>query len=521
MKWIEAMDAEMSNLLERKAFELVPRSEVLRAGKKVIKSMWALRRKRKPDGSVSRYKGRLVVRGDLQKQFYDFTTNDTFAPVVEWSTVRMLFSLGVMHDWKTASIDFKSAFTQAQLPEPIYLELPPGYQKANPHLADQVMKITTSLYGDQRAANLWYNKIRKTLVDELGFTCSNYNPCLFIRKDCVLCLYVDDAILHARSDAALDDVLKSIKEAGYAFNRDESFASYLGVLVEHLPDGTKKLSQPGLTTQLLEMMGLANCNPSNTPIAGPLFKFKDSPPHNGSFNYRSALGMLMYLTNNTRPECAYAVNACAQYSVDPRVPHAEAVRRICRYLKGTINEGLLIKPSKDQASLDCKVDADYAGQWNIPEAEDPDSVKSRAGYVISLGTIPVLWKSKRIQEICLSTMESEYIALSMAMRSLIYLRGLLFEIDSIFSLELGSKISTISTVFEDNAPALALATTDPPRMTPRSKSLAVKYHWFRSHLSPDSIVLTKVGTLDNESDIFTKALPYEAFSRHRKTICGW
>eukprot|EP00977_Amphora_coffeiformis_P025455 scaffold19927_cov152-Amphora_coffeaeformis.AAC.1 len=81
-------------------------------------------------------------------------------------------------------------------------------------------------------------------------------------------------------------------------------------------------------------------------------------------------------------------------------------------------------------------------------------------------------------------MESEYIALSMAMRSPVYLRGLMFEIDDIFGLGVGDSISTISTVFEDNASVIALATTDPPRMTPRSKSLAVKYHWFRSKLSP-------------------------------------
>ncbi len=390
-KWIESMDVEMSDLTERQAYELVPRNDVLALGKKVVKSMWAFRRKRKPDGSVSRYKARLVVRGDLQKQFYDFSPNETFAPVVEWSTVRMLFSLGVMFNWKTASIDFKSAFTQAILPEPIYLELPPGYAKANPHLADKVMKITTSLYGDQRAANLWYNKIRGCLVDELGFTCSDYDPCLFIRKDCILCLYVDDAILHARNEQVLTDVLKAIDAAGYAFSRDETFASYLGVLVEHLPDGTKKLSQPGLTRQLLEVMGLSDCNPARTPIADPLFAFKDSPAHTGTFNYRSALGMLMYLTNNTRPECAYAVNACAQYSVDPRVPHAEAVRRICRYLKGTVENGLLITPDTAQLSLNCMVDADYAGNWNLPEA---------TGHCqVSLWLCYHSWQYPRIMEI--------------------------------------------------------------------------------------------------------------------------
>ena len=520
-KWIESMDVEMSDLVERKAFELVPRSEASKNGQRVVKSKWAFRKKRRPDNTVSRYKSRLVVRGDLQRQYTNFSPNETFAPVVEWSTVRMLFSLGVMNDWKTASIDFKSAFTQAILPEPLYMELPPGYTKVNPHLSEMVMKITTSLYGDQRAANLWYNKIRKTLVDELNFKCSEYDPCLFIRDDCLLCLYVDDAILHAQTDSVLEDVLAAIKKAGYAFSRDEDFSSYLGVLVEHLPDGSKKLSQPGLSKQLLDMMGMTDCNPARTPLSAPVFKYEDSQPHDMSFNYRSALGMLMYLVNNTRPECAYAVNACAQYSMNPKLPHAEAVRRVCRYIKGTADQGLHVKPSRDQWLLDCHVDADFAGNYHKDENGSPDSVKSRCGFVITLGGVPVLWKSKRIQDICLSTMESEYISLSMAMRSLIYVRGLLFEIDETFSLSLGSKISTISTVFEDNQPALTLANTDPPRMTPRSKSLAVKYHWFRSKLSDSTVVIKYVASGENVADIFTKPLPFEAFAKHRKTLCGW
>ena len=385
------------------------------------------------------------------------------------------------------------------------------------------MKITTSLYGDQRAANLWYNKIRAALESpELGFKCSSYDPCLFIRKDCLLCLYVDDAILHARDESVLREVLSCIDKAGFAFSEDKDFASYLGVLVEHMSDGSKKLSQPGLAKQLLHAMGMEDCNPCKTPAAGPLFAHPDSEFHNPSaFNYRSALGMLMYLTNNTRPECAYAVNACAQYSIAPKLPHAEAVRRICRYIKGTTDKGLLIRPPGKSLALDCSVDADYANSWIATDSENPDVVKSRAGFVVSLGTVPVLWKSKRIQEICLSTMESEYISLSMAMRSLVYLRGLLFEIDETFDCALGSRISTISTVFEDNTPALTLANTDPPRMTPRSKSLAVKYHWFRSKLSPTTIVIKHVASASNVADIFTKALPFEVFARHRKTLCGW
>ena len=221
-----------------------------------------------------------------------------------------------------------------------------------------------------------------------------------------------------------------IKNAGFHFNRNESFSSYLGIQVDHLPDGSKKLSQPGLTKQLLEMMGMMDANPVHTPIVSSLRSYSDSEDHDASFNYRSALGMLMYLGNNTRPECSYAINACAQYSIEPKKPHAEAIRRICRYLKGTIEDGIIISPDSSSFTLDCHTDADFAGNWNIDDSDKIDSARSRAGYLITLGNVPVLWKSKRIQEICLSTMESEYIALSMSMRSLIHLRGLLFETNS-------------------------------------------------------------------------------------------
>eukprot|EP00977_Amphora_coffeiformis_P023186 scaffold12381_cov86-Amphora_coffeaeformis.AAC.2 len=105
-KWLQAMDQEINDLLDRNTFELVPRSEPNSKNEQVIKSMWAFRCKRKPNGEISRYKVRLVVRGDLQRALSNYLSNETFAPVVEWSTVRMLFTLGVIQDWKSASIDF-------------------------------------------------------------------------------------------------------------------------------------------------------------------------------------------------------------------------------------------------------------------------------------------------------------------------------------------------------------------------------------------------------------------------------
>ena len=117
-------------------------------------------------------------------------------------------------------------------------------------------------------------------------------------------------------------------------------------------------------------------------------------------------------------------------------------------------------------------------------------------------------------------MESECISLSTAAHSLICLHGLLFELDRIHGLGLGDKISTISTAFEDNMPALTLATTDSPQ-TPHSESLAIKCCQFHSKSSLPMVLVKHDGTNNDVADIFAKALPFKIFSQHQKMLHSW
>ena len=187
-------------------------------------------------------------------------------------------------------------------------------------------------------------------------------------------------------------------------------------------------------------------------------------------------------------------------------------------------EGLIIKPNLDNLAIDCHVDADFAGNWDKNDPEDPSNVKSRTGFLITFADVPLLWKSKVQDHIALSTMESEYIALSTAMRSLVFIRALFRELCEKHNLSYGDKISKISTVFEDNRAAKILATTDPPRLTPRSKSLAVRYHWFRAHLGikdGSGIVIEDVQSTSNKADFLTKALAKMEYIANRLAVCGW
>jgi hypothetical protein len=426
----------------------------------------------------------------------------------------------IAHNLHTQSIDFKNAFVQSHLPNPIYLEVPPGPFRNESKLQGKILQVNKSLYGDRRAPRLWYDHLRKALLSEkFGMAVSKKDPCLFLGNGVVMGLYVDDAIICGTDQSKVEDLICKLERESFDLTREGDLSAYLGIKIEVSNGGDLKLSQPGLTKRVIDVLGLSNGTSRPTPCEAPLGKCPEAEPMSGQLNYRSILGMMMYLGTNTRPDCAFAINQCARFSNDPRLPHETALKRIGRYLLGTKTDGIFIKRTKETI-MDCYVDADFAGLWGQEDVQDPTCVRSRTGFVITLGNMPVIWKSKLQTEIAVCTQEAEYIALSTAMRVLVPLRETLGELSNALRLPT-TKESEISTVFEDNQAAIILASTDPPRMTPRSKHIAVKYHWFRSHLKKGEIVITHVGTDDQLADILTKPLTRNKFESARKKIIGW
>ena len=170
--------------------------------------------------------------------------------------------------------------------------------------------------------------------------------------------------------------------------------------------------------------------------------------------------------------------------------------------------------------LDMYVDADFAGLYDVEDHDDPICVKSRTGYVLMLGGCPISWASKLQTEIALSTLEAEYIALSTAMRELLPQRELLKEIGKKMKLDFVLPSIMHSTVFEDNNGALTLASS--PKISPRTKHIAVKYHFFRDKIGVDKgIILEKIDTQNQVADIFTKGLPAQLFEPLPKKLVGW
>ncbi len=145
-------------------------------------------------------------------------------------------------------------------------------------------------------------------------------------------------------------------------------------------------------------------------------------------------------------------------------------------------------------------------------------VKSRTGYVITLARCPLTWKSKLQSLIAVSTMEAEYIALSHCMRELIPLRRLIKEIGEVFGIPEGD-LAIHSVMFEDNTGAISLAKV--PRMTPRSKHIALRYHYFREEVQKGNIRIEYISTNLQKADILTKGLGDVKFKELRELLVGW
>ncbi len=206
--------------------------------------------------------------------------------------------------------------------------------------------------------------------------------------------------------------MENLKQDNIALHKEGTAEGYLGVDIHH-QSGKTKLLQVGLTKRIITALGLDSkySTPVDTPAeTAALARDIGSKEASGSINYASVVGMLLYL-GHSRPNISFATHQFARYTHSPKQSHEDALKRIGRYLKGTMHNGLILMPST-KFNIDCYPDAGFAGLWGRDDKQDPHSVRSRTGNVICLTNCPILCKSKLQTEIALSMMEAEYVALS-------------------------------------------------------------------------------------------------------------
>ena len=519
-KFIEAMKKEIKDQSDNGNFTIMKRDE-LPTGKRVLKTVWQMRRKRDIKSRiVKKYKARLNVDGSRMIRGVDY--DETYSPVATWRTIRLLMTLSALYGWHTRQLDYVLAFPQAPVERELYMEIPKGFNIDEGRTDDFILKLNRNIYGQKQAGRVWNQYLVNKLVKELGFQQSKVDECLFYRGKIIYVLYTDDSILAGPDKEEIDKLIVKMREIGLNITDEGNIEDFLGVNIDKKENGEVHLTQPHLIDQIIKDLRLDDdrVKIKETPAASSkiLSEEPGSEPFDDSFHYRSVIGKLNYLEKCTRPDISYAAHQCARFTENPRREHGQAVRWIARYLKGTRNKGIIMKP-KLSKELEMYVDADFAGNWKQKESDNRDNARSRHGYIISFKNCPILWKSQLQGEIALSSTESEYIGISYGLRDAIPIMECLKEMQ-----DRGVKIKEVRStircrVFEDNSGALEMATVHKYR--PRTKHINVKYHHFRDYVTRGEVVIKPINTKQQPADILTKPVPVDTMNRLRPYIMGW
>jgi hypothetical protein len=311
--------------------------------------------KENSDGSFARYKARLV--GDGKTQQVGIDCGETFSPVVKPATIRIVLTLALSKNWQIHQLDVKNAFLHGDLKERVYMHQPMGY-KDSIH-PDYVCLLRKSLYGLKQAPRAWYKRF-SDFVSIIGFTNSKSDNSLFIYRNgsdvAYLLLYVDDIILTASTDALRRSLMDSLSSE-FAMKDLGSVNYFLGISVVRHPGGLF-LSQRKYAAEIIERAGMSSCKPAQTPVdTKPKISATTGIPYEDPKKYRSLAGALQYLTF-TRPDISYVVQQICLHMHDPRDEHMNALKRIIRYVQGTLHLGLHLYPSS-VADLVSYIDADW------------------------------------------------------------------------------------------------------------------------------------------------------------------
>ncbi|GJZ05750.1 ribonuclease H-like domain-containing protein [Tanacetum coccineum] len=290
-----------------------------------------------------------------------------------------------------------------------------------------------------------------------------------------LLFYVDDIVLTS-SEILLERIIASLNQ--------EMF-----------------FSQRKYATEILERAHMVGCNPSRTPINTKSKLGDDGDLVSDPTLYQSLAGSLQYLTF-TRPDISYAVQQVCLYMHDPREPYFSAVKRILRYVRGTLDHGLQLF-SSSTTTLCAYSDADWVGC--------PTTRRSTSSYCVFLGNNLLFWSSKRQPTLSCSSAEAEYRGVANAVAETCWLRNLLRELHTL--------LSSATLFYCDNVSVVYLSSNSVQHQ--RTKHIEIDIHLVKDLVAAGQVQVLHVPSRYQYADIFTKGLPSTLFEEFRTSLSIW
>lgn len=517
-EWKAAIQTEIAALVANGTW----REEKAPQGSNLVSTKWVFTTKTKPDGSLERFKARLVARGFSQIHGEDY--DQTFAPTVRTDTLRIFLAMVAANDLECRQYDVKNAFTESSLRERIYLSPPKGVH-VTPGLQ---LRVLRSLYGLKQSARDW-NLLCKSELQKLGFKQSLADPCLFTHADkgITLLVYVDDIAAAALDKSALSWFYNNFRKR---FNTKDlgEISKILGMrITRNRHQRELFLDQEQYLEKVLLRLGLpvdssSSCKPRPTPVSGRYEKLepaRDDEEKGDVTNYQRAVGSIMYAMVYSRPDIAFHIGQLSQQLRNPTVRHESAVKELGRYLRSTIRQKIRYGPANHgkfgptkEARL--KVfDPDMLSLYSDADWANMTDRKSISGYVVMLFNGPIAYGSRKQRSVSTSSCESEYIGMSTCCKQGQWIAQVLRDMG--FPEYIGKDPEMVE-MRADNQGAIALAKN--PHLHERSKHIDISYHHIRDLEERKKIKISYVPTTRMVADGFTKPLERVAFERFKDML---
>ena len=476
--WELAMQEELNSLKQNDSYDVVD----LPAGRKAIGNRWVYTTKMS-DGNL-RFKARLVAQGFTQEFGVDF--DQVYAPVARPPSTRLFLSTASKYKLVVKQFDVKTAFLNGKLDEEIYMQQPQGFV-----LNEKVLRLKKAIYGLKQAAKCW-NDIVKEALSTAGFTPSQADDCLYsnnksLENLCLVIFHVDDFLIASKHDKIIQETAKlmntkfELKEIGF-------LKQFLGVDYMLNEDGIYCVYQTNHINKMLAKLGLSDTKGQKYPLDPGYHKLEDDRflPTNGEF--RKIIGMLLYISCNSRPDISISVNILAQRVTKPRVIDMQEALRVAKYLASTKHLALkLYNPDVDQ-NLFAYCDADHG--------ENKIDGKSNSGVMIFVNGALMSWSSRKQTLVALSTCDAELYAINEAVKDILWFKSVLptFKIDSTEPTKINSDSQAAIDMIKNN------------NYRDKAKYIRLRGQHVHDYLQKLQISLNKVSSEDNLADLLTKPL---------------
>lgn len=459
-----------------------------------------------PDGSVARYKARLVARGFSHIPGLDYT--ETFSPVLRMSSLRLLLALVASFDLELYHLDVQTAFLHGELPKELYMQQPPHYE--SPTQPRYVCRLHRSIYGLKQSPRLWFQCFNDFMTTH-GYTRLRSEPNVYIRHSSfsflAVALYVDDIPVLGSSQSVVSHAVAELK-AAFPITDLGNLTYFLGLqIIRDRSAGTLLVHQSSFVDSLLKEFGLSDLKPTHTPLpTGCKLSSAECPTSDGDkaymtqYPYRQLIGKMRYLVSGTRPDICHACNFLSKFMHNPGIKHWKALLRIARYLKSTRNLGICYHHTQSSnSSLLGWSDSDWGGEIG--------SRRSTAGFVFTLAGGAITWQSKRQVAVTLSTAEAEFVAVALAAKEGLWIQALIEE------LQIMPK--PMLKIYCDNQSCIFLASN--PKHSEKTKHVDLKFHFIRELIENRKMQLEYTPTDIMWADFLTKPLTgdkHRSCSRH-------